>query len=532
MNRSYLSGAQKRKLKEKKERETKRMKSMLLNYAQSTQKITQVDYSSSKTEENEKTSEVEETATPTEIITGENGNSSSTSDSLNNEIPAPVDLYVNAENEFIGDPALWVNISEGMREYFIQEPPLQNMHLVGETERLIGNKKRSLTEAHFYRLKVNGEKVKRDWLILSPSDFSLYCWICKLFSPTVTVSCLSTSGFNDWKHTTERLHEHENSYGHRAAVCVMIQRKNISCRIDSTLVQQDYCESKYWFEVLCRVVAVTKFLSIRGLAFFGQDETIGSLSNGNFLGCLELLSEFDPFLAKHLELYGNPGSGRTSYLSSTTVNEFIHLMAKNVFNIIISEIKPAKFFSIILDSTPDISHTDQLTFVVRYVSSDCEPIERFLTFIPIQDHSSEHLEETVVKYLESIELNIADCRGQSFDNASNMAGKYSGLQARIKQLNPFADFIPCAAHSLNLVVVKAVECNGRVLDFFTFLQELYNFFSKSNQRWNLLCSKIDEKGSSSTLKSRAETRWCANAAATKALKDNYKEISDVLLAIF
>lgn len=406
-------------------------------------------------------------------------------------------------------------------------PPPQNMEFYSRTARIIGNKKRFLSDNHFYRYKCNGEKVKRDWLTLSPTTSALFCWICKLFSQTTTA--LSGSGFTDWKHATERLREHENSYSHREAVCKMIQRRQVTGRVDCQLVEQVNCESKYWFEVLRRVVAVTKFLCIRGLPFFGRNETIGSSSNGNFLGCLELISEFDPFLAKHLETSGNPGSGYTSYLSSTTIDEFIDLMAKKVFNVIISEIKCAKFYSIILDSTPDLSHTDQLTFVIRYVSSDFEPIERFLTFISISSHSSQYLEETVVKFIESVGLKISDCRGQSYDNASNMAGKYTGLQSRLKVLNPLSEFVPCSAHSLNLVVVKAVECNGIVLDFFTFLQELYTFFSSLTHRWQLLNAEMREKRDFLTLKSRAMTRWCANAAATKALRHNYAEIIKVLM---
>ena len=183
-----------------------------------------------------------------------------------------------------------------------------------------------------------------------------------------------------------------------------------------------------------RVVAVIKHLATRGLAFYGENETIGFLHNGNFLGCLELLSEFDPFLAKHLEKYGNPGSVRISYLSSTIVDDFIDLIAKEVFHAVISEIKTSKFYSLVLDSTPDISHTDQLTVIVRYVSSYCEPVERFLTFIPIKGHSAEYLTETVVEYIQSVGLNIADCREQSYDNASNMAGKYAGLQQELNCL--------------------------------------------------------------------------------------------------
>ncbi|KAG8175972.1 hypothetical protein JTE90_000011 [Oedothorax gibbosus] len=74
-------------------------------------------------------------------------------------------------------------------------------------------------------------------------------------------------------------------------------------------------------------------------------------------------------------------------------------------------------------------------------------VERFLKCIPITSRKSETLSEVALQTLS--ELNLANCRGQSYDNSSSMAGRYSGLQARLKSLDPLADFLPCAAHSLN-----------------------------------------------------------------------------------
>jgi len=110
------------------------------------------------------------------------------------------------------------------------------------------------------------------------------------------------------------------------------------------------------------VVAVVKALASRGLSFRGHDEKFGSLHNGNHLMSL-LIAEFDPFLAEHISRYGNVGSDQTSYLSSTICEEFIKLMADKVTCVIINEITLAKYFSIIVDSTPDISHIAQLTFL-------------------------------------------------------------------------------------------------------------------------------------------------------------------------
>lgn len=80
---------------------------------------------------------------------------------------------------------------------------------------------------------------------------------------------------------------------------------------------------------------------------------------------LELIAQFDPFLAQHIEKFGNKGKGSTSYLSFKIYDQFIRIMADNVIQKMVKEIKEAKYFSISIDSTTDISHVDQLSFIFR-----------------------------------------------------------------------------------------------------------------------------------------------------------------------
>ena len=105
-----------------------------------------------------------------------------------------------------------------------------------------------------------------------------------------------------------------------------------------------------------KVVSVVTFLVTRGLALRGSNEVFGSEHNGNYLGCLELLAEYDPFLAQHIERYGNSGRGNPSYLSSTMCEEFVLLMAEELKQVIINEIASAKYYSFSIDSTPQTSH--------------------------------------------------------------------------------------------------------------------------------------------------------------------------------
>lgn len=53
-----------------------------------------------------------------------------------------------------------------------------------------------------------------------------------------------------------------------------------------------------------------------------------------------------------------------------------------------------------------------------------------------------------------------DYRGQSYDNGANMKGKKKGVRARLLQINPRAMQVPCAAHTLNLVVGDAAKSSA------------------------------------------------------------------------
>ena len=73
-----------------------------------------------------------------------------------------------------------------------------------------------------------------------------------------------------------------------------------------------------------------RLLAERGLAFRGEDKIVRSPSNGNYLGVLELLAEYDTFLAEHIHLHANRG-----YLSSTACEELMEVIGKVILKIIV-----------------------------------------------------------------------------------------------------------------------------------------------------------------------------------------------------
>ena len=75
-----------------------------------------------------------------------------------------------------------------------------------------------------------------------------------------------------------------------------------------------------------------------------------------------------------------------------------------------------------------------------------EPVERFWTFVQISSHTGQNLADCL-QYLSEHNIHFAHCRGQTYDNASNMSGRYNGMQQILKNKNNLVDYIPCAGQS-------------------------------------------------------------------------------------
>ena len=74
-----------------------------------------------------------------------------------------------------------------------------------------------------------------------------------------------------------------------------------------------------------------------------------------------------------------------------------------------------------MNSTPDVTKVDQLTFIIRYMQDDGTIVERFLKFIDSNgENDAESITNHILRSLTEYEINLDYCRGQSYDNARNL----------------------------------------------------------------------------------------------------------------
>ncbi|XP_039045651.1 uncharacterized protein LOC120185532 [Hibiscus syriacus] len=113
---------------------------------------------------------------------------------------------------------------------------------------------------------------------------------------------LANDGFADWQHLSTRLKEHEVGLEHVTNMATwldMRQRLKKNETIDKVAQEQFEKERDHWKKVLQRIISIVKFLAKHNLAFRISNETLYQKSNGNFLGLIEMLEEFDPFIKEH-----------------------------------------------------------------------------------------------------------------------------------------------------------------------------------------------------------------------------------------
>ena len=89
-----------------------------------------------------------------------------------------------------------------------------------------------------------------------------------------------------------------------------------------------------------------------------------------------------------------------------------------------------------------------MTIILRY--TDCKDFvrERFFQVVDVDDTNASALKKEICNVLSHFNLLVENMRGQGYNEASNMRGKWNRLQALFFKDCQYVYYVHCFAHRL------------------------------------------------------------------------------------
>uniref|UniRef100_A0A8I6XI11 HAT C-terminal dimerisation domain-containing protein n=1 Tax=Hordeum vulgare subsp. vulgare TaxID=112509 RepID=A0A8I6XI11_HORVV len=200
-----------------------------------------------------------------------------------------------------------------------------------------------------------------------------------------------------------------------------------------------------------------------------------------------------------------------------------------------------------VDESRDESKKEQMALVIRFANKEGFIDERFLNVIHVSDTAAVTLKEAICTVLADNNLNVQDIRGQGYDGASNMRGEWNGLKALILNECPYAYYVHCMAHQLQLALVAASKEVHEVHNFFQHANFVVNVVSASSKRNDeLLANQAAEiardvelgeldtgKGENQvgSLQRPGDTRWSSHFKSINSLRKMFAATIAVLRSV-
>ena len=104
-----------------------------------------------------------------------------------------------------------------------------------------------------------------------------------------------------------------------------------------------------------------------------------------------------------------------------------------------------------------MSNREQLVICLRWIDKDMEVHEDMVGLYQIDDTGADTITRSIKDALLRLNLSISRCRGQTYDGASAMSGRKTGVQARIKEDEPKALYNHCHGYVIHLACADSIK---------------------------------------------------------------------------
>ncbi|XP_024156063.2 uncharacterized protein LOC112164050 [Rosa chinensis] len=321
-------------------------------------------------------------------------------------------------------------------------------------------------------------------------------------------------GFQGWKNVMSKksgvvYHMGGINSPHNIAMHKWESLRNPSKHIERVISTQSSQEIADHRLRLITTIESVRLLARQGCAFRGHDESVNSSNGGNFNAVVDSFARMNVDVRKVLQ--NAPGNAK--YISPLIQKQILNILGNKVRIKNREEVGDAKF-CILVDEAVDVSNREQMAIILRFVDCDGFIRERFFKVLSVADTCSQTLKDKISKVLTQYDLQVENMRGQGYDGASNMRGEFNGLQALFREECPYAYYVHCFAHRLQLTLNAAAKGVHDIWEFFSTLSLIVNFVDSSAKRHSALRVIREEEIANLVATGALETGRGANQTCT------------------
>ncbi|CAM8993315.1 unnamed protein product [Rhodiola kirilowii] len=321
-----------------------------------------------------------------------------------------------------------------------------------------------------------------------------YCFACFLFETDSSKgSSFTRDGFFSWRNVKDKRSGILANIGginsiHNSLIQKWENLRNPSRHIErviNTMSSKEVTDNRLR---LITTIEVVKLLAEQGYPFRGHDELVDSLNRGNFDAVLKFAKRIS---LDHQKVLNNAPKN-AKYTSSTIQKQIVNIIGNKVRAKIREEVGESKL-CILVNEALDVANTEKMAIILRFV--DCKGLvrEQFFKLVSVGDTRSQTLQDEISRVLAQCDLNEENMRGLGYDDSSNMSGQFNGLQALFLKDCPYAYYVHCFAHRLQLTLNCVAKEVPDVWQFFSTLTMIVNFVDSSRKRHSMLKSYRKEE---------------------------------------
>lgn len=195
----------------------------------------------------------------------------------------------------------------------------------------------------------------------------------------------------------------------------------------------------------------------------------------NFQALLEFrINAGDEALRRRFET--SPAS--LEFCSSTQLSQILEVGERCVCEELLSEVKEARFFSLVMENVVEIAGENRIPTFIRFVDQNNCLREEFLGFPLFEGGVESIVENFCGEILEKNGLSMEQCRGQAFFSTGVLTTKAKAVAVKLSECYPLAVLTPSSGHALNISLANSLDFTSVHLVTST-LKKIDAFFSRS-----------------------------------------------------